>query len=165
MKLCQIVLIGLSLVASCFAQSEKAAPQEEHFYRLDYVVKEVDGGKVVNSRNYSTMITTGRVAEVRTGNKVPYSSDKGVAYQDVGMNIDARRPREVENQLALEISADLSSVAPVKLAQVTCHCYARIDGNPTFFSRCEDPSWSSPPMIQVRRTRCNWRLRRHRSSS
>ena len=112
MKLCQIVLIGLSLVASCFAQAEKAAPQEEHFYRLDYVVKEVDGGKVVNSRNYSTMITTGRVAEIRTGNKVPYSSDKGVAYQEVGTNIDARRPREVENQLAIEISADLSSVAP-----------------------------------------------------
>ncbi|MBV9301844.1 MAG: hypothetical protein JOY62_13775 [Acidobacteriaceae bacterium] len=111
MKSGRILLASVLFVGACFAQTEKPSSQEEHFYRLDYVVKEVDGARVVNSRNYSTMISTGHVSEIRTGSKVPVSSDNKVEYMDIGVNVDSRRPRELENQLALEISAEISSVA------------------------------------------------------
>lgn len=116
MRICKTVLVSVLFAGACFAQADKDASQEVHFYRLDYVVQEMDQGKVVNSRNYSVMIASGHVSETRTGDKVPYKTEKGSDYMDVGVNIDSRRPREVGNELALEISAEISSLAPGQTA-------------------------------------------------
>lgn len=115
-RICATVLTSALATVACFAQAEKTASQEEHFYRLDYVLKEVDEGKVLNSRSYSTMISTGHVAEIRTGNKVPFKAEKGPDYLEVGVNIDARKPRELENQLALEITGEVSNLPPGETA-------------------------------------------------
>jgi hypothetical protein len=83
-------------------------------FRLDFVVKEIEGGRVINSRGYSTSISTGaqaRAASVRTGSKVPLAvSTTQFQYQDVGVNIDAQGAREVQGHLSLNVSAEVSSV-------------------------------------------------------
>jgi hypothetical protein len=109
-------LISVLMAGTCFAQNEKNKDEQQKFYHLDFIVKEVDGAKVINSRSYSTMISTGHSNEsIRTGNKVPYQSGVGpnnYQYFDVGVNIDCREAREVENQLALTVGAEVSSLAP-----------------------------------------------------
>jgi len=108
-------LIGALMAGGCFAQAQKAPKEEQKFYRLDFVVKEIGNSKVVNGRSYSTMISTGGSpfpGEIRTGNKVPYNSDKGVQYLDVGVNFDCQSAREVENELGLHVVAEVSNLAP-----------------------------------------------------
>ena|SRR5277367_3293111 len=94
--------------------AESAEPPK--FYKLDFVVKEVEGGKVVNSRAYSILASTesSYSASIRAGSKVPLpassASGSPVAYADVGTNIDCRSLREVQqHDLALNVSADIAS--------------------------------------------------------
>ncbi len=115
-KVCLPFLIGALIAGTCAAQAPK--DENEHFYRLDFVVKEVDGAKVVNSRSYTMSVSTGKRAEpteIRTGNKVPYRTDSGQQgkydYQYVGVYIECARFREVQDQLALNVRADITSLA------------------------------------------------------
>ena len=110
-------LLALTMApGSGFAQNQEAPPQK--FYRLEFVVKEVEGGKVLNARTYSTTVAAdarelGPTA-IRTGAKVPYQTatgdPKNFQYLDIGVNIDCRSIREVERALSLYVSADISSV-------------------------------------------------------
>jgi hypothetical protein len=100
-----------------------AAPK--HCYALNYVVKELDGTKVINQRSYvlntfASNAPGGEWTRLRVGNRVPvfvHSQEKGSSntvtdfnYIDVGVNID-NRLREAGDALALEVTADISSVA------------------------------------------------------
>jgi hypothetical protein len=109
-----LLLICVLMAGTCFAQTEKKQDEPQKFYHLDFVLKEVDGGKVINSRSYSTMISTGHsFDQIRTGNKVPYQKGAGGnEYFDVGVNIDCRQAREVDDQLALAVTAEVTNVAP-----------------------------------------------------
>jgi hypothetical protein len=113
MKKRATVLVGLILLG-CAAAS--AAEAEASFFRLDFVVKEVDEGRVVNARNYSAVISTSRLGafpqSVRTGSKVPVNaSGSPYTYIDVGVNFDCNRVVLNGNQLAFDLTADLSSFA------------------------------------------------------
>lgn len=83
------------------------------YYRLDFVVRESDQGKVLNQRAYSLGVAAAGVAEgrdwwsLRAGTKVPAGSN----YVDVGFNLDVR-PEDAGGALQLRLKADLSSVAP-----------------------------------------------------
>jgi hypothetical protein len=110
-------LISALIAGTCLAQSEKNKDEPQKFYRLEFVVKEVGDGKVINSRSYSTMISTGHSGDqIRVGNKVPVQtgnpSPNAYDYIDVGVNIDCKSAREVEGQLALSVSAEVSNLAP-----------------------------------------------------
>lgn len=99
----------------CLAQAETNKSPEQKFYRLDFVVKEVDEGKIINSRSYSMMIAAGLQPgfnSIRTGNKVPFSHGNSPDYIDVGVNIDCRGARELQDQLSLTVSAEVSNLAP-----------------------------------------------------
>jgi hypothetical protein len=108
-------VIAALLAGSCLAQSEKAKDEQQKFYHLDFVVKEVNCGKIINSRSYSTMISTGHSGDqIRVGNKVPRqtgSPSNPYEYIDVGVSIDCRSARELDNQLALVVIAEVSNVA------------------------------------------------------
>ncbi len=105
-------IIAASLLAAagtCFAQ-----PQDWKFYKLEFVVKEVEGAKVLNSRAFSTVTqadtpgVNAMVGSIRTGSKVP----SGGGYIDIGVNIDARTLKELPGgDLSLFLNVDLSSVA------------------------------------------------------
>lgn len=99
-----------------FAQQEvKTVESPAHYYRLTYSVQEVgETGKVTNNRTYTTSIATGGgpSAQIRTGDKVPLVTEreKGeVQYVDVGVSIDSIRAQEVDNKLALSVTADITS--------------------------------------------------------
>ena len=100
-----------------FAQEPEApkGPELSKFYKLEFVVKEVEAGKVLNTRAYSMTVeanaTGGRASSIRTGTKVPYSSGANQwNYADVGVNIDCSSVRQAQRDLSLSVSADISSV-------------------------------------------------------
>ncbi|MGI9070252.1 MAG: hypothetical protein ACR2JB_02710 [Bryobacteraceae bacterium] len=108
-------LAAALMAGTCLAQSEKSKDEPQKFYRLDFVVKEVADAKVINTRSYSTMISTGaHPGSIRTGNKVPFQTGPASNYDylDVGVKVDCRSAREVDNQLWLWVTADVSNLAP-----------------------------------------------------
>ena len=97
-------------------------------YRLDYVVRELEDGKRINSRLYSLSLSgksTQRFA-LRVGSKVPIEktafhgtgvSSGTVEYQDVGINIDSRL-YELPDDILLNTTFESSSiVTPEKPAE------------------------------------------------
>jgi hypothetical protein len=101
---------------------EAAAPSskaEQRYYHLEFVFKEInDDGRVVNSRTYDTSASTvdGRNSSVRAGTKIPVrtnnkAGDIQIEYIDVGVNIDCGSARETPQGLALQITAEISSLA------------------------------------------------------
>ena len=102
-------LIALFLAAPVLAQ------ESPKFYRLDFVLKELDESKVLSQKAYSTFMSTDerqKGASIRSGTKVPYQSSSGGQYNyvDVGVNIDCQRVQEVNGQLVVQVSAEITSV-------------------------------------------------------
>ncbi len=109
------------------AKAAEAAKTPAHYYHLEVVVQELGAdGKPVNSRSYGTTVSTDRsgcCASIRTGSRVPIitganATTAGIEkqtlqyqYLDVGINVDARHPQEVGNQLAMNLTAEVSSLA------------------------------------------------------
>ena len=90
--------------------AKRSAPA--HYYRLDFVVRESDQGKVLSQRSYSLGVAAAAVTErdwwsLRAGTKVT----AGPSYVDVGFNIDVCA-EDVGSALQLRLKADLSSLAP-----------------------------------------------------
>jgi hypothetical protein len=95
----------------CFAQETPVVPQTK-YYKFEFVVKEMDGGKVQSARNYSVMgRQQGRESIViRAGEKVPVPTSGGAStFIDVGVNIDTRILSESASEMGLTVSADISS--------------------------------------------------------
>ena len=111
-KLGMVFLSSIVMAGTCFAQSGHEEPK---YYHLDFVVKELESGKIINARSYSMTISTGDTGgfSIRTGNKVPVpaGSTGSFTYVDVGVNIDCRLAKEVQDQLALYVAAEISNAA------------------------------------------------------
>jgi hypothetical protein len=110
-KLTCIFLLAAAALAQNDAPKPAAPPPE--FFRLDFSLKELEGGKLVNTRSYQTMAVTGNnVASIRSGGKVPSNTgtDKGYTYIDVGVNIDVRRVTRMNDELNLDVTAEISGV-------------------------------------------------------
>jgi hypothetical protein len=107
------ILTGVLLLGrTCFAQAERESPNG--FYRLDFVTKELDDAKIVNSRTYSMTVSDKSNGQIRTTSRVPTQSSSGggqFSYIDLGVSIDCREVREVIGQLTLAVSIDLSSAS------------------------------------------------------
>lgn len=99
------------LAAGIAAGQNDAAKPESTYFHLDFVVKEVEAGKTVNARNYSMTVSTKRDrTSVRSGSKVSLHTSPPT-YVDIGTNIDCWNAEEVDGQLALMVTADVSSTA------------------------------------------------------
>jgi hypothetical protein len=91
---------------------------EHRYYHLVFVVKEVEAGKVINSRNYFMSIGTVENSSngymprsIRTGTKVPVEAEPGkISYVDVGINIDCRSVVDLGDRMAMDLSAEINSV-------------------------------------------------------
>jgi hypothetical protein len=110
-------LLGIAFAGSALAQADLVK-----FYKLDFVVKEVEGGKAVNSRSFATMLAVqapGRdqaaAATIRAGGRVPVTTGNNTTsnttYFDLGVNIDSRELREVQGDVSIFITADVSTIA------------------------------------------------------
>jgi hypothetical protein len=113
-KLGMVFLSSIVMAGTCLAQGGHEEPK---YYHLDFAVKEMESGKVINARAYSMTISTGDTggSSIRAGNKVPAStggSGPGSStYLDVGVNIDCRAAKEIQDQLALNVATEISSLA------------------------------------------------------
>jgi|SRR5579862_8114300 len=107
--------IMIWMAGACFAQNDSArAAEPSKYFRLDFVVKEVEGGKTMNARHYATTIVTGtgEASVIRTGSKLPIAvggQDTQITYIDVGVSIDCRWAKETGGDLALNVTAEISS--------------------------------------------------------
>ena len=115
MKFAMLWPAALLVAGTCFAQSEERRVVEEpKYFRLDFVVKELEGGKVISARNYATTVSSlnRENSSIRTGDKVPLPTSNPGSYSffDIGVNIDSRVIRAMDAQLVLFVSADISSV-------------------------------------------------------
>lgn len=116
-------LVALAVtLGTGFAQDQEAARSLEaskplKFYRLDFVVKEVEGGKVLNARSYSMVAgDTKDSGSIRTGNRIPLLLQSGgpgptsQQYIDTGVNIDYHSVKPTERDLSLFVSVEITSV-------------------------------------------------------
>lgn len=141
-----ILFVGVLTPRSVFAQANtetKPAPAvEQRHYRLDFVVKEVEAAKVVNSRSYSLVIATDGRSAIRTGTKIPYTTSAAAnspyAQIDVGVNIDCYGAKELNNQLMLNVKAEVSSLADSN------------QGSPPGAPVIRNNSWESNVVLPVR---------------
>jgi hypothetical protein len=107
------LILALSAVGSALAQTADVAK----FYKLDYVVKEVEGGKTINSRAYSTMLGVSvpggerPQSQIRAGGRVAVTAQgSNFSFYDVGVNLDSRDLKETQGEVTLFINADVSTL-------------------------------------------------------
>jgi hypothetical protein len=115
MRVTGMILVATALSAVCFAQAEegkKPPPAEKKSYRLDVVVKELDGGKTVNSREYFMLVSSGQSqASLRTGTQVPYGPEDKRSYQYVGVRFDCRDVAPTAaGEVSMNLTADISVI-------------------------------------------------------
>lgn len=113
-------------------ETVKAPEPPAHYYHLEFVIQELGAdGKPMNSRTYSTIVSTNptateRYSAIRTGSRVPIITGAlhgptGEAkeaklefqyqYIDVGVNIDAENVHEIGQKLAVYLKAEISALA------------------------------------------------------
>ena len=87
------------------------------FYKLEFVVKEVEGTKVVNSRSYFMTVPVeqpgqnGQGASIRTSSRVPVGSPGNISYSDLGVNLDSRSLHETQLGISVYLSADITTTS------------------------------------------------------
>lgn len=130
---CSFLLLTAPFSLRAVAQDEPKAPETAkvseapaHYYHLEFVVQELGGDhKPTNSRTYTTTVSTDRhdTASIRANSRIPiatgsYQSGTVSAlvntqyqYQNIGVDIDVIHMQEVGRQIALNLTADVSSVA------------------------------------------------------
>jgi hypothetical protein len=106
MKKTILILLAASL---CYGQTPAPGPK---YYRLDFAVKELDGGKLQSTKSYSVIVSSAgpNGFMVRSGDKVPITNGSQTTYLDLGVNIDCKFNFENATDLGLQVTADISSV-------------------------------------------------------
>jgi hypothetical protein len=113
-------LLALAMAVGV-AFADDAAPAKN--YKLDFVIKEVEGTKVLNSRSYSMVISNRDRSNIRAISKVPFANKQGASTEvqqiSVGVSIDVRDVKEVDGRLLFATSVEISAVAGDGTAQAT----------------------------------------------
>src|SRR5438552_9793732 len=108
--------LGLAIAAgTCLGQVGDATK----FYKMEFVVKEVEGAKVVNSRSFFMTVPVEAPGQnilqgggsIRTSSRVPTvtGNSSQYTYLDVGVNIDCKTLHELQSEVSAYISADIST--------------------------------------------------------
>lgn len=109
-----LAVLALLLPAIGLAQeTDKKAPQEERtsgFYKLDIVMREMEDGKTVNTRNYMLMLRGDESGQLRVGSRVPIGKEAQIQYFDVGLKMDCQ-VRERGGDAFLWARIELSNIA------------------------------------------------------
>jgi hypothetical protein len=132
--------------------------QPSVYYRLDFVIREMDGEKLVDTRNYSLWVQSGVPVNMTAGSEVPYSSGsftttgsgtaKSFQYRNVGVSI-VSTVKEGNDSPQLDLNLNISdalppekdSNAPPVLRKITISSKALLAlGKPTTVSITEDPA-------------------------
>ena len=106
------------LIMAAFLAVQSLAQKPLGYYHLDFVVKELDEGKALSARTYSTSIDPTGTCAIRTGDKLPIQSGGNTTYIDVGVNIDCNSAVLREDNMAMHVSADISSMGSERMLRV-----------------------------------------------
>ena len=107
------------MVAAMWASAQEKPverPKEERplsFYKLEFVLRELQDGKLINTRNYMMTVENGDWGRTKTGSHVPVRTgpaDQSVQYVDVGVNIDCRAVGR-DDYASLNTTVEVSSFA------------------------------------------------------
>jgi hypothetical protein len=113
-------LLAVTMAAGT-AFGDDAVPAKS--YKFEFVIKEVEGTKVLNSRAYSMVASTGNRSNIRVGSRVPFASKQGASTEvqliNVGVGIDVNAVKEIADRLSFNIGIDISSVAENGSSQST----------------------------------------------
>lgn len=93
--------------------SAEQSSQPAIYYRLDFVIREMDGNKPVDIRNYSVWIQSGDQGNMSAGSEVPYPSavTNGVNYRSIGVTIICIL-KERNDRPQLELRLNISDALP-----------------------------------------------------
>lgn len=168
-----VVLMFLSVTAHAQEGSAPTAPGAAGMYRLDFVLKEWDGSKTINSRNYSMVVEAptgpGRTSgDLRAGTRVPVAIGSGGAspqfqYMDVGVNINCNL-RSHGDSVVFNMSTEISSLAvregatelpaqPMVRSSKASVAGVLTNGRPLLLSSVDDPASSRRFTIEVTPTK------------
>ena len=114
-RVLQVIFMVIVLMNSVAAQDKPVdKPREDRplsFYKLEFALRELQDGKLINTRNYSMTVENGDRGNVQVGARVPVNSgDKGIQYMEVGTNINCRVVGK-ENFASLNTVVEVSSFA------------------------------------------------------
>ncbi|HEY1945488.1 MAG TPA: hypothetical protein VGG97_00670 [Bryobacteraceae bacterium] len=104
-------LLAVAMAAGT-AFGQDAGPVKS--YKLEFVVKEVEGAKTLNSRAYS-MVALGDKSDssIRTSSRIMVTKQSPNSSQmvnvDLGVRIDTRVITEADNRLSLFVKVDVTS--------------------------------------------------------
>jgi len=139
MKIFTKVILVLALASSLAAQQpdQPAKDQQpkilagregmtENFFKLAFVMYELDDGKRTNQRDY-TMIgrTDNQPSSIRVATKIPIytevkGNDKAYTYIDAGLTIRCSLKEQVDRRLQLHCDIEISSfISPEQIANAT----------------------------------------------
>jgi hypothetical protein len=135
-------------------ETQLAVQVEKHYYRLNFVLRETEEGRVINQRAFTMNIAADPPQtekpmwwNVRSGTRVPVTDTKGAtSYVDVGVNLDVRAS-DVADGLQLEVTSEISSagtqngnMAPsIRQVKVRSAVMAPV-GKPTMVFTADDPA-------------------------
>jgi hypothetical protein len=150
-------------------QKQTAGNETADTYRLDIVIRELQEGKLVSTRDYTALVQEHayRPRTIKIGSRLPIGGTPGnpsVQYFDVGTNLNFHI-RTIEGRLILSLNAEVSSVAVPDSSNTKASEYPivrqfRTDqeaaiplGKPTLLNSVDDPNSNHKFQIEVTATK------------
>ncbi|HVJ08572.1 MAG TPA: hypothetical protein VM554_09315 [Acidisarcina sp.] len=130
---------------------DEAKSADARYFHLEFVVKEVELGKVLNSRSFITSASDqrGSSCSIRAGARIPVlqgGDHSQFQYLDAGVNIDCNRLSMRGNELAMYIKGEVSTFATDMPQESSAHATSGAETK----SRSSD-SGGLPPVIRQNR--------------
>jgi hypothetical protein len=173
-----VVTLLLTGIGFCQSEQKQAAPDQKQAsanetadtYRLDIVIRELQDGKVLSTRDYIALLQDHpyHPRTIKIGSRLPLGGTPGnpnIQYFDVGTNLTFR-VRTLEGRLLLSLTAEVSNVAAPELGsssktadypivrQFRTDQEAAIPlGKPTLLDSVDDPSSNHKFQIEVTATK------------
>lgn len=172
-SLCTVAILGFMLSWGTAGRAQEAAPAKPaeekaattekpvHAYRLDFSVKELEDGKVINTRQYSMNLQADDANEIKIGTRVPVETGEGHQFQyvDVGTNIWCRIG-ERSDGIPLSVRSEISNFAIpdqstgheahplIRQFQIKASTLAQL-GKPMIVGSVEDPNSKRQFQLEV----------------
>jgi hypothetical protein len=101
-----------TLAVTCFLFAGALLAQDAPVYRLNFALREMEAGKIVNTRNYTLLALSQSNTKLNIGAKIPIASGANHAqysYVDVGVSVRAQ-VRERGSLLQLNANLEVSNL-------------------------------------------------------
>jgi hypothetical protein len=101
------------VIAAAYGQTPPPISDNSEFFRVDFALKDLEGGKVISVHNYQMMVRAldPGTSSIRSGGRVPVGGEKGFTFIDVGVNLDVKRMTRVREEVTFDLVAEISGAA------------------------------------------------------